>query len=439
MSIAMTTAMSATLWVVLGCMGYFVVNIFAQDDANRKKFILIYICVGIISDIICTTLLAQIYSGDFVYEFIRFLVATSGTVITIASINIVMGVRYEKLFFVVCVVDAWRFLCCYASGAMIWLVSNQYAGINEFYVSEKLNWGRLIGVVIFAIALIIPVKRFATLLAKHRMKYPAVGRGLIIVYFFCVLIRNIVPVSQYGIVILPEVTIAVIIMSVLSIYTFQYENNKMSARVDMMEYEKRVMSEYCDALDSQISQTKKIRHDFRNNFQVVWTLCENGEYEELKRYLREWQDNIDEAKIKKYCDVQIVNASIAQKEKICKEQGIRLEVEMSGIDRGAISEFDLTTIIYNLLDNAIIGCKAVDREERFISLRCKSVYNQLVIIVKNSCNTDKPYKRTDDDVEHGIGLTIVNSIVKKYDGSVNVEDKKNLYRVDINLNVQPAK
>lgn len=434
---AEVTAMSLTLWGVLGTMGYYVANFFATDDAKRKKFIAVQIIVILVSEVFVTTTLAGFFYGTAQYEYARFVASTAEIMIIMSSLHLLMGVRYEKIFFVVAITDIWRFLCCYVAGVIITAITGTNSRINEFYEGTAMNYVRIIIVLILALATILPIKKFSIFIADHNMKYPMVGKVLVVIYFLSALVRNLVPITAYGYVVIPEIAIAVIIISMLCNYTFHYENNKMSATLELLEYERNVMSNYCDMLDNQINQTKKIRHDFRNNFQVIQTLCEQGEYDELRRYLGEWKGYIDDAKIKKYSDIQIINASLTQKEKICKGLNIRFDVDMNNISRGEVSEFDLNTIIFNLIDNAINGCKAVSEEERFISLKCKNVYNQLVIIVNNSCNTDRPYIRKDDDVEHGIGLTIVNSIVKKYDGNVNIEDKKNLYRVDINLNVQP--
>lgn len=439
MALVDKVCMSIILWTILAGMAYWVANGFADEYADRKKYIIVLAIKTILVEVGIVTVLSGMYTQNIVVDVSRFLATTIGTLLILAITRRYMGVKYEKIFFVVSITDLWKFLCCYIAGGITYMVTGENGSINTFYDTIKPNVIRIILVFFIAALTCAPIKRLSEYVSDYKMHWPRIGKILTVLYFIFIMVSNITPIAYYGVIILPEVTIGVIIISIMSNYTFHMENSRMNSMVEMMEYERNVMVEYCDTLDNQISLTKKLRHDLKNNAQIVLTLCEEGNYEELRRFVESWKKILDEVYIKKHSDIQILNATLSQKEKICNQLGIKLDIEMSDIKLESIEEFDFTTVIFNLMDNAINGCKAVDESERFISLKCKNVYNQLLIIVKNSCNTSKPYKKLDDVEEHGIGLKIVNNIVNKYGGSINIEDSENLYKVDINLNAQPKR
>jgi len=439
MSLAVTIGVSLIFWTIMAGMSYSIANAFAGEKPDRKKFILILATKTLLVDVGVVAILSGIFENNIIVDVSRFLATTIGTMVIIACSRRYMEIKHEKLFFVMSMTDMWKFICCYFAGEITYWITGVAESINRFYDTLYLNMIRILFVFIIVMLTIVPMIKLSEYISDYRMRWPNIGKILIVGYFIFVMISNITPVAYYGIVILPEVTIGVIIIAIMSNYTFHVENNRMSMMMEMMEYERNVMVEYCDTLDKQISLTKKLRHDLKNNAQIILTLCEEENYVEMKRFVESWKDVMDEVYIKKYCEFQVVNAALSQKEKVCNQLGIKLNIEMGGLQLGCVDEFDFSTVIFNLMDNAINGCKAVDEGERFISLKCKNMYNQILIIVKNSCNTLKPYKKLDDVEEHGLGLNIVNTVVNKYAGSINLEDSGNIYKVDINLDAQPKK
>jgi len=435
-SLSMIILMSISLWKVLGFMTYSVAKEFADKNADKSKFIWGLGIKQLLVDIITCTILQEYYGNNTVFLFCKFVVIMCGIAANVALLRLVLGVIYEKLFFVLCLADLWKYVCCHLAGAVIWGIAGNKGDINAFYGNTLLDWSRIALVIVFMLATYYPINKVAKKLAAYKMKMPRLGGTLALFYLLAAMITATFPSYLFGRIIIPEIMVGVITITVMANYAFNFEIGKMSKLVNAMEYEKSLMKDYCDTLDDQINMTKGIRHDLKNNLQVLSALCEEGNLDEVRRYVQEWSDMSDAISVKKYSDIQVINATMALKEKKCRELGIKLDVDIDNIELGEILEIELTTIMFNLIDNAIDGCRMVEEDKSFISIKCKNVYNQLIIIVKNSCNTAQPYTHKDDVNEHGYGLKIVKSIVNKYTGSINIQNEDNVFKVDINLNAK---
>lgn len=133
-----------------------------------------------------------------------------------------------------------------------------------------------------------------------------------------------------------------------------------------------------------------------------------------------------------------LDATLAHKSLFCAEN----DIEFTYIADAAKLEFMEPADIYSLVGNAIenaIECvmKYDDKEKRFISMHLSSVGSLVKIYIENYCE-DKleiingEIKTTkSDSVQHGFGLKSMRYIAEKYKGHINLEQKSNLFIVNI--------
>ena len=105
-------------------------------------------------------------------------------------------------------------------------------------------------------------------------------------------------------------------------------------------------------------------------------------------------------------------------------------------DIGILS-FDLNIIFGNLLENAILA--AGSSLGKWLSVFVHYDKGMLFINIQNSYQGELE-KRNEiylttkkDKTKHGIGLQNVKRVVKKYDGSITISDKNNIFDIKIVL------
>lgn len=140
---------------------------------------------------------------------------------------------------------------------------------------------------------------------------------------------------------------------------------------------------------------------------------------------------------------ETVDALLFTKKKRCSELGIHFTLEIQAIPDGELSELLITSLLGNLLDNAIEAAAASGHKAPRISVR--SYIRKSVWIVKTENTKDiqarplevqmKTSKKEKKD--HGIGLPILRQITNQYDGSLTFRDLEGSFEVQAML-VLPA-
>ena len=104
--------------------------------------------------------------------------------------------------------------------------------------------------------------------------------------------------------------------------------------------------------------------------------------------------------------------------------------------------FELTTILGNLIDNAIEAQKYVENK-RFIKLSTIKKADRVRLIIENSCNIEeihmdnqKLITSKEDKENHGIGFNRVCEVVKEKNGIITRTVNHKIFTVEIVLPIE---
>ena len=142
--------------------------------------------------------------------------------------------------------------------------------------------------------------------------------------------------------------------------------------------------------------------------ELISNLAKNREYEKIDSYLEKMNIKIDS--FGNIITVQngIVDAIINQYYEKAQQSGITMEVRGRFPEECAIDAYDLCTIFSNVLSNALEA--AIETEEKTISLECRYNDKNIIIVVKNSYNSEQQNgtsqwrTRKENTDYHGYGL-----------------------------------
>ena len=148
-------------------------------------------------------------------------------------------------------------------------------------------------------------------------------------------------------------------------------------------------TQYFEASAEADNKIRAMRHDMRNNLQVLTLLLESGEYDKMREYLEQMGANLESADISAHTGDMIADAIIAEKMRKASESGITLKVsgKISGVEFAPV---DMCKILGNMLDNAIEAVsderlEGLDEEHRCIDLDFKKTDNFFMISMSNPC------------------------------------------------------
>ena len=263
--------------------------------------------------------------------------------------------------------------------------------------------------------------------------YPASTMIALLAFWKICIDDTLSPLSQ---IMFSVISLLLFSATVVLFITYQHHIEKESTVIAMQGELSRLKTEksYYDILEHQDEQLLAYAHDTKNHLSAIKNLNNNPQ---IDAYLDEMAKNL-----KTYRNVcrsgnitldVIINKYITE----CKIKGITFTHDVRVSNLKCIDDFDLVTILGNLLDNAIEAAEKSAQKSISIETDCRNNYS--IIIVSNSCDSapklrgDKLLTTKTDSSVHGIGMKNVAKAVKKYDGDLSWEfiQSEKLFKVTI--------
>lgn len=199
-------------------------------------------------------------------------------------------------------------------------------------------------------------------------------------------------------------------------------NNKMKQDEIKYQYMLKAQADYFDGLKKNEEKVRIFRHDVRAHITVLQKHLDEGNLEKLREYLTCIQKQVDTDESKKYTCNMAVDAVINDQVKAMNKKNIKFQYDGCPKIREDISDYDLCTIFYNILKNAVEGCEKIETDKRSIDVEVSNSGEQLLIKAENDTilkdkSIDGNLVTTKKDIKnHGFGIKSVSAVVKKYNG-----------------------
>lgn len=226
-----------------------------------------------------------------------------------------------------------------------------------------------------------------------------------------------------------NIFVTYLIKSVSDAYKYKYEISLLTKQSELQ------LENYRD-LDFKYNQSRKIIHDMKKHL-VVYRDLEDDKAENYRQTL---ENEIDKLYRGYQCSNTILSIITSQKYSQSEKNHIDVNVRMEDLPLSFISDLDITAIFANLWDNAIEACIEIDEKDRRIDFFMRKVNGFIIINMENSYsngttlydNSGKPISSKKNHM--GLGLSIVESTVKKYNGFFHIcKDKKGLFVVELTI------
>jgi len=192
-------------------------------------------------------------------------------------------------------------------------------------------------------------------------------------------------------------------------------------------------------LKKYMDSTSKLRHDFVYMAKTAQKLAADGEIKELQKLLSDYGADIDAntAPIH-YCDHPALNAITAYYAAEARGAGIRFTAKLNVSQNVVISDYELCSVVGNILDNALAAAKEVNDESSKILFAADTKANgDLYIVISNPYSgairkNNNSFASTKKG-GHGIGLESVKAIVSKNNGYCNFRFESKVFYSEIML------
>lgn len=214
--------------------------------------------------------------------------------------------------------------------------------------------------------------------------------------------------------------------------------NKIT-EIKLMEENAERQLEMYSVLEQSYREQRKCTHEFRHHMDCVFGLLIDNEF----AYAREYVEKLNEGFIENtnLLDTghSIVNIVLNQKIRYASDRGISLVPVFNNLKQLKLDKNDIVVILSNLLDNAIEACQRlkISKKEIKISIEDDDTYTTLTI--KNPIedvlfqSNGRIHSSKVDKLNHGVGLSNVENIVKKYNGECMYSTNNNIFTYTIHI------
>ena len=159
------------------------------------------------------------------------------------------------------------------------------------------------------------------------------------------------------------------------------EHAKLKERSPLLE----MQAHQYHMLQEHMSQTARLRHDFRHSVHLLSSLAEKGDISNIQAHLTEYETRLTEHVPANYCTNAALNALFGYYHEMAVSSGIHTDWHIHLPEPLAVSELDLTALFGNLMENAIAGCLSLPERSRYFSLTTEIRHkNSLYIVSTNS-------------------------------------------------------
>ncbi len=218
---------------------------------------------------------------------------------------------------------------------------------------------------------------------------------------------------------------------------FAEKYNQLKVKFRLLEQQSLLQYEYYAEQEEKYNESVKILHDVNKHLKMIENMYQAKENEIAITYTQEISQMLLPLALEEYTNNPILNVLLNDKKKIANFHNIRFSMEIGTVDLSFMEPIEVTTIFGNLLDNAIEACDMVS-EDKYIEMKLDKYNDFMVINISNSSmpigkwHLGKPV--SGKGRHHGIGLLNVESIIKKYNGNMILEEANRKFSCKIIIN-----
>ena len=240
-----------------------------------------------------------------------------------------------------------------------------------------------------------------------------------------------------------NVLLSIVCILAINIFTYLlYEKIRQNTEDKMMkqllEQQCHYYLEQCKEIEDLWVNLRSFRHDMKQRYIVEQIHLKTGEYDLLQKSYEEVNYYIGGEVLAASTGNIYFDALINYKAGYAKKLGIEVLTELQVPSDWKIKENEASILLGNLFDNAIEATKEVTDRKKEIHLKIKYDANNLLIIMRNPYKGDRcknkqgDYMTTNENKEeHGAGIKIMNGIIRKHNGDMEILEQDNDFIVKI--------
>jgi len=319
-------------------------------------------------------------------------------------------------------------------------------GYINFPIIERNNYNSVFGIVV------LNILKYAIAVAISGFKNIKIGNKLPEAYWISIFV---IPISSLFIL---EITFqaeglaayqtaisvtAVLIINFTVFFLFDrlarlYQEKQEKV---LIEQENKYYENQLQIINETQETTNILKHDMKNHLCAIFSDIKNGNMDEAQKHITDIVDVYETGTEIIHTGYPAIDSLINYRFQTAKQNGIKVNVNISLPPDLNLSSFDLTVILGNLVDKALQAVSQVN-DNGFIDFTIHYTKGMILIKVSNPFKTaiktenGRMVTSKADKENHGYGLRSVSETIDKYNGAIEIETEKNIFTVTAILYVE---
>ena len=196
----------------------------------------------------------------------------------------------------------------------------------------------------------------------------------------------------------------------------------------------RLKKEYSEKIEENIAELRKLRHDMKNHFVIIDGYAHDNDTKKIISYVERMTTEYT-SHYTITTPSKLISSLLNSKYQLCQKKKIKFSFSQNFNDI-YLDDFDILTILGNLLDNAILASGKC--EHSYISLDITQQNSYLKIHCQNNHTehlAEENHKllstKENDGKPHGLGLENVQQTVDRQSGTMNIQYDSSTFIVTI--------
>ena len=215
-----------------------------------------------------------------------------------------------------------------------------------------------------------------------------------------------------------------LLSSIVLFITYQRNSEKENELFELKNEINRIETEttYYDILEKQNQDLMIFAHDAKNHLSAIKSLNDNPQIDE---YINKMYESLTTYSKVSHSGNHTLDVIINKYVTECEIKDVKFTFDIRLKNLEYVEDYDLVTILGNLLDNALESAEMSEKRQVSLSTDYRNTYD--ILIITNSCDVapklvnEKLFTTKRDKTFHGVGLKSVTKTLKKYKGDYDWE------------------
>ena len=245
-----------------------------------------------------------------------------------------------------------------------------------------------------------------------------------------------VQLSDTANILCTAVSILLLVSNVIVFFIYEYSLTNAAELYELkaIEQKQQIDKNYLDILEQNNKDLKIFTHDIKNHLEQISNLTDD---ENINRYISELYGTVNRYGNVAMSGNKTLDVIISKYKSLCENKGISISFNVKTSNLSNINSTDLSTILNNVLDNAVEAAEKSKDANIAVDIFSKVAFD--VVKIQNRCDDPpqtlgkKLITSKKEKSLHGLGIESVTRTLKKYDGMLDwsYDDQNKIFETTI--------